>query len=98
MKKLFSVFTNDLTICFETGSNVVAIHHIFYGFNNNRSKSEKYGFIVPIHPDLHNTSGQGIHCGNKELDLKYKKLAQTYYEQHYGDRKSFISEFGRSWL
>lgn len=97
MKKLFSVLTDDLEHYFLTKSNVVAIHHIFYG-TANRKLSEKRGFIVPLHPRWHTESNDAIHRGNKELDLKLKRLAQTYYEEHYGTRTDFIIEFGKSWL
>lgn len=96
MKKLFSVLTDDLEHCFICKSNVVAIHHVFGA--SNRKKSEKYGFIVPLHPRWHTDSNDAIHKGNRELDLKFKRLAQTYFEEHYGDRTDFILEFGKSWL
>lgn len=97
MKKLFSVLTDDLEHCFVCKSNVVAIHHIFYG-TANRKKSEKYGFIVPLHPRWHTDSNDAIHRGNKKLDLHLKTSAQTYYEQNIGSRTDFILEFGKSYL
>ena len=42
-------------------------------------------------------SNEGVHF-NKELDLKFKKMAQTYYENHYGTRQEFRTEFGKSYL
>lgn len=42
-------------------------------------------------------SNDGVHF-NKELDLKFKKMAQTYFEEHYGTRTEFIGEFGKSYL
>ena len=95
--KLFSVLTDDLEHCFVCGSNVVAIHHVFYG-TSNRKKSEEYGFLLPLHPRWHTEGNDAIHKGNRGLDLKLKQLAQTYFEQHYGTRTDFIVEFGRSYL
>lgn len=96
MKKLFSVLTDDLEHCFICGSNVVAIHHVFGA--SNKKKSEKYGFLLPLHPRWHTDSNDAIHRGNRELDLKLKRLAQTYYENNIGTRTDFIIEFGKSYL
>lgn len=95
MKKLFSVLTDDLEHCYICGSYEVAIHHVFGG--SNRKLSEKYGFLLPLHPRWHNMSNDGVHF-NRALDLKFKQQAQTYYEQHIGTRAEFIIEFGKSWL
>lgn len=96
MKKLFSVLTDDLEHCYICKSNVVAIHHVYGGAN--RKKSEKYGFLLPLHPRWHTESNDAIHRGNRELDLRLKRLAQTYYEENIGSRVDFIIEFGKSWL
>lgn len=93
--KLYSVFTKDLYTCYLTKSNITHRHHIFGGAN--KARSEKYGFIIPLRPDLHNMSNQGVHF-NKDLDLKFKRMAQEYYEEHFGTRKQFIKEFGRNYL
>ena len=95
LAKLYSVFTDDLYTCYLTKSNLTHRHHVFGG--SNRKRSEKYGFIIPLHPNLHNMSNEGVHF-NKELDLKFKKMAQTYYENHYGTRQEFRTEFGKSYL
>lgn len=34
----------------------------------------------------------------KGLDLKLKRMAQRYYENHYGSREDFIKEFGKNYL
>lgn len=95
LAKLWSVFTDDLTHCYLTGSPYVHRHHIFGA--SNRKRSEKYGFIVPLHPELHNMSNEGVHF-NKELDLKFKRMAQKDFEENHGTREDFIKEFGRSYL
>lgn len=94
-KKLFSVLTGDLEHCVITGSTEVAIHHVFGGSNRNRSG--EYGFVIPLRPDYHNMSNHGVHF-DRELDLKFKRMAQTYFERNIGTRERFIREFGKSWL
>lgn len=95
MKRLHSVFTDDMDHCMFTGAAPVERHHIFGAANKERS--EKYGFIAPLRPDLH---PNGVFAGKdaKSVDLALKTKAQTYYEEHYGTRQDFIREFGRSYL
>ena len=95
MKKLFSVFTDDMEHCMFTGSAPVERHHIFGA--SNRKKSEKHGFVVPLRPDLH---PNGVFAGKdaKSIDLKLKTMAQEYFEKHYGDRNDFIRLYGRNYL
>lgn len=98
-KKLWSVFTDDMEHCIETGTPYCHRHHIFYGFNGNRPKCEKYGFVIPIAYYLHEQHKGSIHDNPGEgLDLKWKKKAQKYYEEHYGCRREFIKEFGKNYL
>ena len=93
-KKRKSVLTDDLEHCFLTGSPVVHIHHVFGG--PNRALSEEDGFIVPLHPSLHNMSGGGVHF-DRDLDLYFKRLCQTEFEKT-GSREAFIRRYGKSWL
>lgn len=94
-KRLFSVFTDDMDSCIFTGASPVERHHIFGG--SNRAKSEKYGFVVPLRPDLH---PNGVFAGKnaKEIDTHLKQMAQEYFEAHYGTREQFREEFGKSYL
>lgn len=94
-KKLWSVFTEDLDHCMFTGFAPVERHHIFGA--SNRKRSEYYGFIAPLRPDLH---PNGVFAGAeaKSIDLKLKTMAQEYYEAHYGTREDFRREFGKSYL
>lgn len=94
-KRLFSVFTDDMDSCMFTGASPVERHHIFGG--SNRAKSEKYGFVVPLRPDLH---PNGVFAGKnaKEIDTQLKTMAQEYFEAHYGTREQFREEFGKSYL
>ena len=95
MKRLFSVFTEDMDHCMFTGYTPVERHHIFGAANKTRC--EKYGFIAPLRPDLH---PNGVFAGKdaKAVDLALKTRAQAYYEKHYGTREQFIKEFGKSYL
>ena len=95
LKKLFSVLTSDLEHCYITGDTNIAIHHVFGA--SNRKRSEHYGFLLPLRPDWHNMREYGVHF-NRELDLKFKRMAQTYYEENIGTRQVFIAEFGKSYL
>lgn len=93
-----SILTDDLEHCYVTGSNNVAIHHIFPG-TGRRKLCEKYGFIVSLEPRLHNMSNESVHSNpNKGLDLELKQECQRYFEKHYGNRQEFIKEFGKSYL
>jgi hypothetical protein len=96
-KRLWSVFTDDMNHCIFTGSDRVERHHIFGGAN--RKKSEKYGFVIPLRPDLH---PNGVHYNPSNLlgitDIELKMMAQDYFEKHIGNRSLFREEFGKSWL
>ena len=95
MKKLWSCFTDDMDHCYYTGSAPVERHHIFGG--SNRRNSEKFGFVIPLRPDLH---PNGVHAGNgaHQMDINLKQMAQRHFETYYGSRKDFIRVFGKSWL
>lgn len=93
--KLFSVLTDDLEHCIITGSNNVAIHHVFG--KSERCLSEQYGFLVPLRPDWHNMTHYSVHM-DRNFNESLKRKAQTYYESHYGSREQFIKEFGKSYL
>lgn len=96
MKRLWSVFTDNMDVCFFTGSPMVERHHIFGGAN--RKRSEQYGFVIPLRCDLHPNGAYADVKQAPQIDQKLKSMAQTYYEEHYGTRHQFINEFGRSWL
>lgn len=95
MKKLWSVFTDDMDHCYFTGTAPVERHHIFGG-NPNRKTSEKYGFVVPLRPDLHPNGVQADRSKAKDIDLHLKQMAQKYFEENYGTREEFRRIFGKS--
>lgn len=94
-KKLWSIFTDDMDHCMFTGCAPVERHHVFGA--SNRTRSEQYGFIAPLRPDLH---PNGVFAGAeaKGVDIRLKTMSQEYYESHYGTREQFIREFGKSYL
>ena len=96
MKRLCSVFTDDMDHCFFTGSALVERHHIFGG--SSRKASEKYGFVVPLRPDLHPNGVQADRSKSKEIDLYLKQNAQKYFEENCGTREEFRGIFGKSYL
>lgn len=93
---LYSVFTDNMNECIFTGAYNVERHHIFGG--SNRDRSTKYGYVVPLRPDLH---PNGVHADKryaKKIDTWLKQQAQQHYEENHGTREEFIKEFGKSWL
>ena len=93
MKKLHSVFTDDMDHCYFTGSPYVERHHIFGG-NKAKKQSEIRGFVIPLRPDIH---PNGVHFNQREnagMDKKLKRMALDYYLEHYGTIEQFRKEFG----
>lgn len=95
-KRLESVFTDDMDSCIFTGSTIVERHHIFGG--SNRTKSEGFGFVVPLRPDLHPNGVRADPRYRKAIDEYLKKMAQEYFESHIATREHFIKLFGKSYL
>ncbi len=97
MKRLWSIFTEDMEHCYFTGSPYVERHHVFGG--HNRVRSEGYGFVIPLRRDLH---PNGVWFDptpeNKRIDGFLKQKCQEHYEQNVGSREDFIKEFGKSYL
>lgn len=95
VKRLWSVFTDDMDHCYFTGKSPVERHHIFGAYN--KKNSEKYGFVIPLSPELH---PNGVHaCKDaSKIDIKLKKMAQRYFEEKHGTREEFIKIFGKSVL
>lgn len=95
MKKLRSIFTDDMDHCYFTGHAPVERHHVFGG--PYRTQSEVRGFVVPLRPDFH-PNGASVGKQGEEVDKFLKETAQRYYEEFYGTRDDFIREFGKSVL
>lgn len=85
-KRLKSVFTDDMDHCYFTGYPYPHIHHIFCG--SRRKISERYGFVIPLAPYLHEFQKGSVHDNpNHGLDLELKQMAQRYFEEHIGSRE-----------
>lgn len=98
-KRLWSVFTEDMDHCYFSGSPYVERHHIFEGQQGYKEKSENRGFVIPLRYDLHpNGASFKATPENQQIDDKLKRMAQEYYEAHYGSREQFRQEFGRNYL
>ena len=70
---------------------------IFCG--SRRKISERYGFVIPLAPYLHEFQKGSVHDNpNHGLDLELKQMAQRYFEEHIGSREEFREVFGKSWL
>lgn len=96
-KKLWSIFTDDLDHCYFTGSPGVERHHVFGGAN--RSRSEQYWYVIPLHPTLHPNGVRFKHTKeNLKIDDYLKQRCQKDYEKNHGSRADFIKEFGESYL
>lgn len=85
----------DTDYCFICGRYGTEIHHVFYG-TANRKLSDKYGMVIGLCYN-HHTGQMGVHHGNKELDLKVKRMAQRRFEEVYPEL-SFLAVFGRNYL
>lgn len=95
MKKLWSVFTDDMDHCYFTGTTPVERHHIFGG--SRRQASERYGFVIPLRPDLH-PNGAQAGAGSGVIDIRLKQMAQAYFERNCGTIDDFRRIFGKSYL
>lgn len=92
MKRLWSIFTDDMDHCMYTGMYGVERHHVFSHTSRERKLCEKYGFVAPLIPRLH---PNGVHAG-KEAEKINKDLrcrCREYYIAHYGTEERFRQEF-----
>ena len=81
--------------CFVCGKTYdLQLHHIYR--TPYRNKSTRYGMVVWLCFD-HHTGTNGVHNGNKVVDLYLKQLGQRKFEEVY-TREKFIETFGRSYL
>lgn len=81
-------------ICAVCGRPYAERHEIFFG-TGQRQLSIKYGLQIDLCAE-HHRGADGPHH-NREINLKYKREAQTKFEAKYGHEK-FIEVFGRNYL
>ncbi len=82
-------------ICYICGRQGTEVHHVFFG--PLRHKSEEWGMTVRLCRCHHESSPQGVHGGNRLLDLRLKRDAQKRFESAHG-HELFMQEFGRNYL
>lgn len=88
----FSIIVDDLTKCCIPNCGCtegINKHEIFYGAY--RLTSIKWGLVIPLCP-FHHTIGKFAIHNNRELDLYFKKLGQTIFEEKYS-HELFMKEF-----
>lgn len=98
MKELKSIFTKNMNRCIITSAMTsIERHHIFGG--TDRKRSEKYGFVVPLHCSVHPNGAYRTDKNWLELDHWLKRMCQEYYIEiaRIGDRNDWLREFGRFW-
>lgn len=83
--------------CFLSGEyGYVERHHIFGG--PFRQKSEKYGLVVELAPEMHREGPRAAHrCKATAEKLKSYGQMKVMLEQGW-DRERFIREFGKNYL
>ena len=95
-KELKSIFTDNLNKCLVTSAMTgIERHHVFGGAD--RQKSEKYGFICPLHASVHPNGAYRTDKNWMELDHWLKRMSQEWYIEvaQIGDRGDWLREFGR---
>ena len=71
------------------------LHHCIHG-TANRKLSDKYGLVIWLCQE-HHTGQMGVH-NQIWMDNLIKAEAQKAFEEKIGDRKMFMSIFGKSYL
>ena len=83
--------------CHNCGSTYgIESHHVFFG-SGQRKISDKMGFVVDLCYICHRSQPQGVHGGNRKLDLRLKREKQKEFEKEYL-RSDFIKLIGRNYL
>lgn len=82
MRYVNSIITDDMTTCYLCGSPYyIEIHHIMS--NAHRTKSTRYGLVVPLCRNCHR-GPNGVHSDYSKM--KYlRKIAQEKFEVAYPD-------------
>lgn len=82
--------------CYNCGKAGTEEHHAFFG-TGNRELSDQYKLIFDLCPDCHRGQPNGVHGGNRKLDLELKKAAQWHFQKMY-PKLDFLLIFGRNYL
>ena len=96
--KRYSIITNDLEHCIECGNKNIELHEVMFG-GRNRNKSIEDGLVIPLCKKYHHRGNLvGIHK-DKELNLKYKKIAEERWLEYYNKNvDDFIKRYGKNYL
>ena len=70
-------------------------HHCIGGANRKRADKDGLWVYLCVR---HHTGDEGVHTTNTKTLRELKELAQSKWEETYGDREEFIKEYGRSYL
>lgn len=90
-----SILQEDMNYCYKCGRYGTEVHHVFYGVGN-RSLSTRYKLLIGLCYN-HHRGKQGVHNGNRELDMELKHYAQRRFQEVYPDVE-FLAVFGRNYL
>lgn len=96
MKKLWSIFTDDMDKCIVTGlATGIERHHIFEGMQGFKKKSEEYGFVVPLHRSVHPNGA--FNRDENWVDLQHwlARMCQEHFLMNTGTRQEWYEIFGR---
>jgi len=82
--------------CYVCGStSSLEKHHVMFG-SSHRKLADKYGLVVWLCAYHHRDTKEGVH-GNRELDLRLKRDAQTAFEAKHS-HELWMEKFGRNYL
>ena len=87
----YSVFTDNLDICYLCGRKKNDLHEVYAG--RNRINSIKYGFVLPICRECHS-----LNQNNPFFNDYWHIQGQLYWEKNIGSREEFIKVFMRNYL
>lgn len=90
-----SIIQEDTNYCYICGRYGTEVHHVFYGVGN-RKLSDKYGLVVGLCYN-HHRGQDGVHNGNRELDVYLKQTAQKLFISKYSESEYFAL-FGKNYL
>ena len=82
--------------CWVCGKYPTERHHVYFG-TGQRKISDKHYFICDLCADHHRGQPNGVHGGNRELDIALKQHFQSEYEVEHL-RFDFVKLLGRNYL
>lgn len=90
-------YSDGSTPCFICGAvGGVERHHIFGGAL--RSKSDKYGLVVPLCHNCHNEPPNGVHHNREKMDMLHRWAERKMINEHGWSKERFMKEFYKNYL